>query len=140
MFVDLVQPLTDAWAYKMMRLTAPNIYKTQVSEIYTMWEAMHKAILAKTNGDTSKWRREVIGMWAILQEDPDNNVRLSLKTPSEYQADWEKYMNLLKENIPKDPSVQMYMEMVIKTNANYTVSIGTDPIDKERYFDIRGKK
>lgn len=138
MFIDLIQPLTDAWTYKTLRLTSPTLYQTQMFEIYAFQERLHKKILANQKDNTSKWHREMISVWSILQENPHNNIRLKLTTPEQYYKGWENYVNLLKDNIPENPSVQLYLDMVVKTNADFTVNIETDK-ENERYFNVRGR-
>lgn len=133
MFFRLCQPLQDAWAYKTMRKYAPDVYQKEVSELFAMWQKLYPDILQDKDAEM---RRQILGMWAILYENPANNVEIILQTDEQNKVDWDSYIATLKKLIRKEPEAKLFLELPIASHAPYRVRIATDR-DGFRHYDIR---
>lgn len=123
MFFRLCQPLQDAWAWKTMRKYAPDIYEKEVSELFDMWQKLHDSVLNDTDAEM---RRQILGMWAILYENPTNDVRLIVLSDEGNKTDWNAYIDALEKYIRQEPNVDYFLKLPAIVNAPYRVSIEND--------------
>lgn len=134
MFFTLCQPLQDAWVYKTMRKYAPDIYKSEINELVTMYEALPGDIF-NDDGDPKK-RQIALSIYTILLENPANDIELILQTDNANRSDWERYIAALRELIHEEPNAKLYLRLPIVSNAPYQVQITTE-INGDRYYEIK---
>lgn len=134
MFHRLCQPLQDAWAWKTMRRTVPDIYNREISELLEMWKAVQESMQRLTS--TDEVQRQVLGMFAILYENEDNKVDIQLKIDEANRDVWEDYIRALKKFTRMEPGVNFYIRLAEIVHSPYHVSIETDT-DGFRYYNIK---
>lgn len=135
MFFGLCQPLQDAWTYRIMRKYAPDVYKKEVTELFRMWESVYAGELILSDSNS---RRQILGMWAILYENPENNVEIVVSSNKENSGSWNIYIQTLKKFIREDPNIKFYVMLPDITEAPYRVTVETDKAF--RYYNIREKQ
>jgi len=129
-FFQLCKPLQSAWAYKTMRNYLPEVYEREMDRMIEMYEAI--------KGQVADNREIVLGMFAIVAENPAGKANVTLKVPEERRAEWEQYLNLIRDYARMEPDVGLYIRLAKETRAPYTVRVATDK-DGFRYFEVRGK-
>lgn len=116
-----------------MRKYAPDIYETDINELLEYWESEGTGIF-KDTGD-SEMMRQHLRMFAILSENPANDIQLNIKTDEANQGDWERYIKALKELIHEEPSANLYLRLIDTSNVPFRVRIVTTP-DDFRYYEV----
>lgn len=130
-FYSLCQPLQDAWTYKTMRKYVPDIYQREVEGLLKMWDIAFAGPLKDSDSET---RRQVLGMWAILYENPNNKAELIIQAEEYNKQSWNNYIDALKEFIRQEPDIQYYLSLPVKVNSPYEVKLEKE--DKFRHFRI----
>lgn len=142
-FFQLCQPLQDAWVWGLMRRIVPDIYEKEIMETYKMWEQMHDRFFMKDKGpikiDNSDIRRQMLGMWAILYENPQNKVDMKLIADDVNREDWDSYFSALKQYITEKPDIKFYLQLAIVTHAPYVVHLAIDETGF-RHYKIKVKQ
>lgn len=133
MFFRLCQPLQDAWTYRTMRKYMPDAYEKEMSELFDMWQKLSNLTLKNTNAEM---RRQILGMWAVLFENPTNDINLIMQSDEENKASWDAYIGALEEYIRQEPNVNSFPLLPRVVNAPYTVSIEND--NGYQYYYITG--
>jgi len=136
MFHELTAPLRDAWVWSMLRKHAPNIYATEIAEILQMWESVGAGLITPVHID-DKTRRQTLGLWAILTEDPANKIDLKITGDPETLPLWERYIAVIREFIPQSPDPELYTLLPDAADAPYRVRIKNE--GKMRYFEVKEK-
>lgn len=140
MFNALCSPLRDAWIWGIMRRIVSDIYEREFADLYSQWEKLHDSMFLRDGGvriDDPDIRRQMIGMWAIVSENPENNVDIKFSGPAENISSWERYIVVMREFIRQDPDPEIYPLIALAADAPYTVSIKDDGL---RHYDIRKKE
>jgi hypothetical protein len=131
-FFQLCKPLQPAWAYKTMRNYLPEVYEREMDRIIAMYEAI--------KDNVANNREIVLGMFAIVAENPDGKADMELRVPENRRAEWEQYLNLIRDYARMEPDVGLYIRLAEETRAPYVVKVATDK-DGFRYFEVReGRK
>jgi hypothetical protein len=141
-FGVLCAPLKNAWTWRTMRLTVPDVYAREMEEMTGMFERMHDQLVMQTGGainiDDPEIRAQMLGMWAIQKQDPDNKVTLQITGNRETLPAWHRYIAVLEAFIPLDPDPLMYTILPDVTEADYRVRIISEG-NGRRVYDIRAK-
>ena len=107
MFHRLCRPLRDAWTWKTMRRTVPDVYEREIAEIIAMWkEASKHPPLA---GKSDDLQRQELGLFLILYENKNNNVEIKLRVGEAHRAVWEGYVEALKKFSCMEPDANLYL-------------------------------
>lgn len=112
MFHQLCEPLKDAWVWRTIRQHTQDIYEKEIKELLAMWDALQQCDLRQGEAfrlaETS--RRQLLGIFAILYENSNNEVAVSLLSDPKHQRDWDAYIATFKEFIRKEPDTSLYMK------------------------------
>lgn len=144
MFFRLCQPLQDAWIMKTIREYAPEAYEKEIAEIYRMNMLIQDFKIADTGpvfhqaDDNAEKRRMSLGFWLMCYENPDNDIKIEIKTDDDNRDDWENYIEALKQFSRMSPDVNLFLKLPEIVNAPYAAKIKED--DRGfRYYDVRIK-
>jgi len=129
-FYQLYRPLQLAWAYKTMRDYLPEVYEREVDRVIAMYEAI--------KGQVANNREIVLGMFAIVAENPAGKADMKLRVPENKRVEWEQYLNLIRTYARMEPDVNLYVRLAEETRAPYTVRVATDK-NGFKYFEVRGE-
>jgi len=116
-FYQFCRPLQLAWAYKTMRNYLPEVYEREMDRMIEMYEAI--------KGQVADNREIVLGMFAIVAENPAGKADVTLKVPEERRAEWEQYLNLIRDYARMEPDVGLYIRLAEETKAPYVVKVAT---------------
>ncbi len=139
-FAALCAPLKNAWIWRTMRRTVPDIYAREYAELIALHEQMHDRLVMQTGGavniDDPEIRDNMLGIWAITKQDPESKVTLQLTGNRDTLPAWHRYIAVLEAFIPLDPDSLLYTILPDVTEADYRVHIVSEG-NGIRVYDIR---
>lgn len=142
-FGVLCTPLKNAWTWRTMRETVPEVYAHEIAEMREMWERLHDRLVMQTGGavniDDPAIRDQMLGMWAVNKQDPDTKVLLQISGNWDTLPAWHRYIAVLEAFIPLAPDPLLYTILPDVTEADYRVRIVSEG-NGIRVYDIRERE
>ncbi len=148
-FAALCAPLKNAWVWRIMRQTVPDVYEREIADLLNLWEHLHDREVTRqsafgtiargaVNIDDPEVRNHALGLWAIMRENPEYNITLQLTGNRENLPAWHRYIAVLTEFITNSttPNSLLYTILPDITEADYRVRIVQESSGM-RVYDIR---
>ena len=132
MFVELCQPLQDAWGWRTIQAYLPEKeFKKEFQKLLKFYNTLKSMIPFM---DSYHQRRIQIGAYLTFYA-LGQNAKLKLLGKGKNRQEWQRYIRALEELALKDPDPHLLTKLPEIANAPYRVNIQSLP---HWHYEVRG--
>ena len=137
-FVDIINPILDAWEMKTIKKYAPELLKQELEDIAELMKDIDK--MKKTEAYKKKLDREkriYLGLWAMAYAlEMTDVIKINILYFFDDTAVWENYLKTIKELAAAEPDPYLLPKLPQAAGAHFTVKVKGKPY---WHFEVRDR-